>query len=369
MIKLIRAATLGLVLAVSSAGVAVAAPVQLRLPNPTGPLAVGRTTLHLVDHTRQDPWVPEAGARELMISLYYPARPGRGDPAPYTSTEEARLLLQAQGLDGVVPAETFSATATSARLGARPAPGRHPLVLLSPGIGAPRFTLTALAEELASHGYVVAAMDHAYESVGTAFPGGRMLTCVACDRDLREVTVGRGRDASFVVDQLTARFPYLIDPRRIGMAGHSLGGASAISAMVGDNRIRAGLNLDGAFHDVPTSLGGRPFLMLGTDNEVHRPGGRDRTWDATWPHLDGWRRWLTVTGASHLSFTDLPPLAEQLGLPGPALPANRAVEITRGVVTAFFDLHLRGIPQPTLDHPTDPEVHVENGASASTSLR
>src|SRR5262245_36880848 len=107
MIKLIRAAALSLVLAASGTGVALAAPVQLRLPSPTGPLAVGRTTLHLVDQARPDPWVPEAGARELMISLYYPARPGRGVPAPYISTDEARLLLRAQGLDGVVPAETF----------------------------------------------------------------------------------------------------------------------------------------------------------------------------------------------------------------------------------------------------------------------
>jgi dienelactone hydrolase len=374
MIKLVRAAALGLVLSTTAAGVAFAAPepstVQLRLPSPTGPHAVGRSTLHLVDHSREDPWAP--GPRELMISMYYPARPGPGVPAPYTSTAEARLLLQAQGIP--VPAETFSATRTNARVDARPAPGRHPLVLLSPGLGAPRYTLTALAEDLASRGYVVAAMDHAHESAGTLFPGDRMLTCIACAADLRQLTVGRGADASFVIDQLTHRYPSLIDKHRIGMAGHSIGGASAISAMTRDHRVQAGLNLDGAFHDIPASLDGRPFLMLGTDDDVHRPGGRDTTWDATWPHLDGWRRWLTVAGADHLSFTDLPPLAAQLGLPAPPLPANRAVAITRAYVSAFFDLHLRQLPRPILDGPTPafPEVvfnRVENAASGSTSLR
>ncbi|MFE9844157.1 hypothetical protein [Streptomyces goshikiensis] len=43
----------------------------------------------------------------------------------------------------------------------------------------PRSTLTTLAEELASRGRVVAAVDHAYESDGTLFPGGRTLSCKA----------------------------------------------------------------------------------------------------------------------------------------------------------------------------------------------
>jgi hypothetical protein len=38
--------------------------------------------------------------------------------------------------------------------------------------------------------------------------------------------------------------------------------------------------------------------------------------------------------------------------------ATRAIEITRGHLAAFLDLHLRRIPQPLLDGPTpaNPEV-------------
>jgi dienelactone hydrolase len=384
--RLMKAVALTVMLTTIPAGVALAGPapasapgevsagIQVHLPRPTGPHRVGRSTLHLIDHARQDPWVPESGARELMVSLYYPAYRGSGARAPYADTEEARLLLRAQGLEDAVPAETLSATRTNSRVGARSARAAHPLVVLSPGFGAPRYTLTTLAEELASRGYVVAAVDHAYESAGTRFPGGRMLTCVACDKaqteaDLRRVNTGRGRDVSFVVDRLIARYGRLIDRNRIGMAGHSIGGASAISAMANDARVRAGVNMDGAFHDpVPlTGLGARPFMMLGTDDDIHRPGGRDRTWDGTWKRLDGWKRWLTVTGSDHLTFTDSPTLGEQLGLPtpplpDPPLPARRAIEITRTYVTAFFDLHLRRIPQPLLDNPTaaNPEVRFNN---------
>ncbi|MFC0431301.1 hypothetical protein [Kutzneria buriramensis] len=78
-----------------------------------------------------------------------------------------------------------------------------------------------------------------------------------------------------------------------------------------------------------------------------------------WPQLGGWKRWLTVSGASHLSFTDSPTLLAQLGLQQSGLPADRAVAVTRGYVTAFFDQTLRHIPQAVLNGPTpqNPEVH------------
>ncbi|MHC5904055.1 alpha/beta hydrolase family protein [Streptomyces sp. S6] len=343
-----------------------AAPVQLELPHPTGQFAVGRNTLHLVDAGRRDPWVPEAGARELMVSLYYPARPGTGTPAAYMSTAEAERLLKDRGYDGVVPAESVSATRTNTRENAHPARGRFPLVLLSPGFTMPRTTLTLLSEELVSRGYVVAAVDHAYESVATTFPGGRLLPCVACERaketGMAAVTEGRARDLSFVTDELTARTsPYaaLIDPRRIGVAGHSVGGATAVPAMAADPRFRAGANLDGGFFTPvpPTGLGARPFLMLGTAS-THHPG--NETWDLAWSRLDGWKRWLTVTDAGHFAFTDLPVLAAQLSLTDPEfpLPGPRSGVITRSYLAAFFDLHLRHVPQPLLDGPSsaNPEV-------------
>ncbi|MYS78858.1 alpha/beta hydrolase family protein [Embleya scabrispora] len=355
-----------------------AAAGRTSLPRPTGSFAVGRESLHLVDRARRDPWVPEAGARELMVGVYYPALPGTGTPAPYATVEEARLLLADRGMGDVFPAETLGGTETDVKADARPARGRFPLVVLSPGFGVSAYTLTGLAEELASRGYVVAAVDHAYESVGTAFPGGRMRTCVACEKvrteaDLAAVTAGRAEDVSLVLDRLTGprptwRYAALIDRNRIGMAGHSIGGASAAAAMAGDARIRAGVNIDGAFHSaVPeTGLRGRAFMMLGTDDDTHRPGGVDRSWDEAWGRLDGWKRWLTVAGANHYSFTDVPVFLDQLGLPGGRLPAplagRRGLDLTRAYVGAFFDLQLKCIPQPLLAGvtPANPEVMFNN---------
>ncbi len=338
-----------------------------QLPSPTGPHAVGRSILHLVDQDRPDPWVPAAGPRRLMVSVYYPARPGTGGPAPYMTTEEARLLLALKGAN--FPPEALSGTRTWAHEDARPAPGRFPLVLLSPGFGQPRAMLTSLAEDLGSRGYVVALVDHTYEAAGITFPDGRTLACAICDQPpaggLQAIAESRAKDLSFVIDRLTGRHPAwsgarMIDPRRIGVAGHSIGGDAAAATMAGDPRVRAGVNMDGTFFaPVPASgLGGRPFLMFGAQPD--ESPGLDSTWTDAWTSLDGWKRWLTVAGADHGSFTDLPLLGEEAGLPRPAgaIAAARGLELTRAYVAAFFDLQLKGVPQPLLDGPSpaDPEI-------------
>ncbi|RSN54990.1 alpha/beta hydrolase [Streptomyces sp. WAC 04229] len=396
--NIIRSATavtllgLSLTLALQGPGAAAAAPAQtpafstrngaeseISLPRPAGRYAVGRQTLHLSDQRRRDPWVPSLH-RELMVSMHYPARAGRSAPAAYMTQEEARLLLEARGLAGVVPAATVSGARTHARVDARPAYGRFPLVLLSPGFSMPRGTLTTLAVDLASRGYVVASVDHAYESVGTSFPGGRVLTCLACERvatdeEKAQVAEDRARDLSFVIDQLSAlrapsgtlqgrrSLPYarMVDMRRIGAAGHSIGGAAAAAVMVRDERVRAGVNLDGDFFApfAEAGLHGRPFMMMGA-SATHSPGSPGSDWRDAWTRLDGWKRWLTVAGAEHFAFTDLPLLADRLGLSDPAAPlsGDRSWQLTRDYTAAFLDTHLRGLARPLLDGPSAerPEV-------------
>ncbi|MEV6955841.1 alpha/beta hydrolase [Streptomyces sp. NPDC051183] len=381
----VSAALLALLLPLAAAGVSTAAEASpaaaarpaasfdpqrtpAELPHPTGRFAVGQETLHLVDRRRTDPWA-HAGPRELMVTMRYPARPGTGGPAPYLTAEEARLLLIDRELDQVIPAETLAGTRTHSRSGARPVGGRYPLIVLSPGFTVPRATLTSLAEDLASRGYVVAAVDHAYESAATALPGGRVRECLACDQvdgpdGVRAVTEVRARDVSFLLDRLTARHPAwrhadLIDRSRIAMAGHSIGGASSLAAMAADRRIRAAIDMDGGFATPRpgSGAGGRPFMLLGA--QANGPGAID-SWDEGWPRLDGWKRWITFAGSGHFTFTDFPAIADQLGLPDPDAPlaGARSVELTRRYVGAFFEQHLKGRPQPVLDGPAAdaPEV-------------
>ena len=357
------------------------------LPEPTGPGPVGTTSLRLIDTSRPDPWAAGVSARELMISLWYPATSPDGRRAPYMTPAESELQLTSRGITGVAP-DALSTVRTNAAVDATPA-GRQralPLVVLSPGFTNSRSTLTALAEDLASHGYVVAGIDHTYESFGTAFPDGRITTCLARearrrDKEFKEkLGAGRAADVSFVLGELTGAQPAwpaagLIDPSRIAMAGHSAGGAAAIAAMVADSRIRAGIDMDGAT-DAPIPDHGlsRPFLFLGKQSNYTpgsggavAPGTREwkllrgavTTWERDWTLLTGWKRWLVVAGAIHASFTDLGLLAEQAGIDtGAGLSGARSLDITRAYVRAFFDQHLRGTPQALLDQPSPryPEV-------------
>ena len=327
----------------------------LALPHPTGPAPVGRVVLDLVDRHRADPWVPTE-RRELMVSVWYPAqRASSGRPAPYMTAAESRLTLQGTAF----PPEALTTVVTHAQDDAAPRPGRHrfPLVVLSPGLGASRATLTGLAEELASRGYVVAGIDHTYEAAGISFPDGRVATCLVCEDPApiaAKITTGRARDVSFVLNRLLARHSAwsggeAIDPARIAMAGHSIGGASALTTMLTDHRVDAGADLDGTFHPAPTRPLHRPFLMVG--NEDHGRGSDPSPID-TWPQLRGRRQWLGVTGTTHNSFTDLAVLSDQAGAPIQTISGARASQITRAYVTAFFDEYLRHRPQPLLAGPT-----------------
>jgi dienelactone hydrolase len=329
--------------------------------------------LCLKDLSRTDPWAAEVNARELMVSLWYPATPSDGQRARYMTPAESELQLTSRGLTGV-PRDALSTVRTNAVSDAIPA-GRQralPVVVLSPGFTNSRSALTALAEDLASHGYVVAGIDHTYESFATAFPDGRVTTCLAREAPRQgrgfweKVLAGRAADVSFVLDELTGPDPAwpgagLIDPSRMAMAGHSAGGAAAIAAMLADSRIRAGIDMDGAtYAPIPDDGLARPFLFLGKQsNYTPGSGGAVTTWERDWKRLTGWKRWLLVAGTVHASFTDLALLADQIGIDIDAgLPGARSLDITRAYVRAFFDQHLRSSPQALLDQPSprNPEV-------------
>lgn len=351
-----------------------AAPVVPRLPAPTGPYAVGRADLRLVDRQRTDPFT-HRGPRELMVSVWYPAGDTAGRPrarwmspglAEDFSAAAARILrLPAGRVD-------WSAVTTHAALGAPPAePARpRPTVLYSPGMGTSRSWGTVLVEELAAHGCVVVTMDHTYESLAVDFGHGRIARARTADSGTdaglaRRMRV-RAADTEFVLDALArpdtrralpAGLGAQLDLDRIGMFGHSAGGITAAETMARDPRIDAGLDLDG-FNVTPARRSwpeldrlvrdglDRPFLMVGstaTSAEALPARLRDSS-----PASVSIRR---MAGTAHYSFSDfqalLPQLRARAGLPEPrtarligtAAPKT-VVNRARAIVTGFFDHHL-----------------------------
>ncbi|MFD1374490.1 alpha/beta hydrolase family protein [Actinoplanes sichuanensis] len=334
-------------LALALAATPVATVTRLSLPPPTGPALIGTTTAHLIDRSRPDPWVASEENRELMVSIWYPARSVRGHQrAGWVSPGVAARINP--------PDSPYVLPVTHGHVDAPPANGRHPVVLYSPGFGVERTTGTVLVEDLVSHGYVVVTIDHTHDANFVEFPDGRIATAAIDppnspeeeERLLEKIVDVRVRDTRFVLDRLR-RMPLArtMDLSRIGMFGASMGGTTAADVMLVDKRVRAGVNLDGSFigpildHDLK-----RPFLLFGSDSH----GEQDETWTKAWERLRGPRYRIELKDSAHLSFTDYQALFPQLGLPPEqvepvvgTIDAQRSIAIQRAYVRAFFDRHLR----------------------------
>ena len=326
---------------------AIAQAQRLSLLAPTGPYRVGTIAVPVPDPSR---------GGETMIQLFYPTLVRHGRPASYLPPQTAQLTASTFH----VPASVIATVATHAFDRAPAAPGAHPVVLFSPGLTELRSDATALVADLASHGYVVVAIDHPHESAIVEFPDGRVIRGsfvdspdAATSTRLRAAAVrARVRDVAAVVRALPRidRGGLLrgrLDLTRIGMFGFSIGGATADEAMRAVPQIRAGVNLDGSLYG--RSLGTplhRPFLFLARDGH---DTGTDPSWRHGWAMLRGWRREIRLIGAGHGDFTDLagliqqftPALTDPSGYYGP-IQANSATTATRQVLTAFFDHFLLG---------------------------
>ncbi|MGW6709650.1 alpha/beta hydrolase family protein [Streptomyces sp. NPDC054956] len=365
-----------LVAAGLSAGAAIAlpsAPVRaaervIGLPAPSSGRPVGTVDLHLVDHDRDDPLAPDRRPRELMVQLWYPALTTAGHRrAPYTTSGVAAALESGLPLKP----GTLAAVRPHARTGAPALPGALPLVLLGHGRKGGRSNCTVLAEELASYGYLVAAVDHTYDAAVVEFPDGRVARSVLpeesddWDRQERLETATRVGDLRFVATTLTRRrHSPRADLRRIGVVGHSMGGAAAAELLRVDDRFAVGVGLDSALFGSPVADLGldKPYLLL-TALEDHD------TWRRWREHQRGWGRQLRADGTGHLTFTDLPHFAVPGGL-AESWPADlyaellgtmapdRSAELIRTYTRLCFDRFLKGRPSTLLDRPSPryPEV-------------
>jgi hypothetical protein len=385
--------------------------VEFHLPKPAGPHNIGTTELYLVDHERADPWVDEKN-RELMVSIWYPAKKGyEGKRAPYMQSKTAQHIDQhVSPFLGLQPGQVdWERIEIHAWIDAPVEYDQdgYPIVLFSPGFGNSRTTSTYMVEELVSHGYVVVTIDHTYETDGVEFPDGRIVgqeipTSLDAADVIKKALEIRTRDVQFVLDQLSdlkanrnpdaenkelpAGFSDTLDLSRIGMFGHSAGGDTTAGIMDIDDRIDAGIDMDGWLaYDFdgellsPVAESGleRPILLMGSGEAFDSPPRTHLTnpaWKSFWDHSTGWKLDLNIPEGKHYTFTDhqviLPQIADQFELPDEVLDSyfndligtvdsRRITESLRAYVIAFFDQHLKGQPQQLLDGPSTnhPDIH------------
>ena len=251
---------------------------------------------------------------------------------------------------------------------------------ISPGLGNNRDSGTVLVEELVSRGYIVVTIDHPHDASAVEFPDGRVETPAMpplTPAVLEKAVAVRVADTRFVLDSLAAlnagtnpdaehrRLPSGIRGAlrlsSVGMFGHSLGGATAAAAMLEDQRIKAGVNLDGTLFGPVVNAGlDRPFMLVAAQGHGR---DNDETWAKFWANQRGWRLNLQLTGSAHDSFTDsqilLPQTAGVLNFPPDVvreaigtIDPHRSIVNQRAYITAFFDTHLRHRDSHLLDHPS-----------------
>lgn len=369
-------------------GLAFALPILLpvpKLPPATGTYPVATTTMYLIDNGRSEIWSDTPGPRELVLQLWYPAAP-EGD-------EETAVYLPELDQAGPVVAAQFNLPpfllnhVNLAKLDIiQDAPvannGPFPLAIFAHGLTGLRVQNTTMARELASHGYIVAALDHTYGNAITVFPDGRTILydpcrifsvlpdCATNYVDGMPLVAQWTADLNFLLDTMEMwqatpgnRFGAALDLERIGVFGHSTGGGTAVSFCQQDTRCDALVGLDAWVLPVPPERvedGLRvPALFISTPGwlgDENRARG-EAILAATQPdHLD-----LRLANTAHFDFTDivlLTPLTPQLGISG-SIDSTYSLGIQNEYLLAFFDRTLRQMPSPILDQPSPyPELTI-----------
>lgn len=378
----VMAAAAGALIAFSAISVVVVP--MFRLPAPTGSFAVGTAIVHLVDPGRADATF-RSGHREWMVQVWYPARAGSsGRPAPYRRWSETTLLSSYQAV-----------LATHSRLGTPVADGRFPLLLFNPAWEGQRTQNTFLVEDLASHGFVVAAIDHTHNSSPVAFPDGQVVraseprevddfTNVSMDQVLgfanQELATQVADDsrtldafAAWARDPATPWYRH-VDLTRAGAFGHSFGGAVAVAACARDPRIQAALNMDGWLYGALDPPPAKPLFVISNEDWPFNPQNvaRERRssrvgdrldiadLDATVALLQGSGGYmLAISGMEHMDFTDRPLYSPVRRLTGSGpRDAGAGETILRAYTLAFFSSVLRGTHEPLLSAGSYyPETH------------
>ncbi len=319
----------------------------------TGTYGVKETSAILVDESRIESFETDGSKREIPVHFYY--------------------------------LETENANENS-----------FPLVIFSHGAFGYYQSNTSTYMELASHGYVVISLDHPYHSFFTEDTNGQLITVNPSflqevmyinedgtpEEEIFELSSKwlaiRTADMKFVLDSVEAakakgecqtewfikteaaeqeilKVLAMTDVNKIGLMGHSLGGAASVTVGRQREDIDAVIDLDGTM--LGEQLGfengnyqcyeeAYPIPLLSIDNEEHYLDGN--VIDALYVNnvvlanaVDGKHTYFA--GSGHMNFTDLPlfspVLASLLGTG--TIDETECVIIMNDIILQYFDYYLK----------------------------
>ncbi|MDQ0175658.1 alpha/beta hydrolase [Bacillus chungangensis] len=263
--------------------------------------------------------------------------------------------------------------------------GTYPLLVFSHGAYGIKASNTSTYTELASHGYVVVSIDHPYHSFYTRSEDGT-VTMINTDfkREIDNMNKGvysneelyelyekwmklRTDDMNFVIDTILKKAKsdqnpiyQHINTEKIGVFGHSMGGAASVGLGRERDDIRAVVNIDGPFFSelvykkkiddyvASSEAYTTPLLNIYSD-DVWRQLESNSFYVANKPNNEHFKDVYTVhfQGAKHLSLTDLPlfsPILANILQGGKAdIDPYYCIETENELILKFFDYELKGI--------------------------
>ncbi len=276
------------------------------LAKPSGPYAVGRVSRLMTDPSRTNRYNIKTNS-SFMLTIWYPAQDPAGVlPDRYLEPQMLNYISEPENA-----AQMFAFSISNAAM--RTNEAAYPVAVYSHGWGSFRRRNTEMAQELASHGYIVAAMDH-IDSFLSVFPDGRLVEGIDSSLPYTEEVATRTlpdrvTDIIVVLDELTrlnqdgSMFAGRMDLARVGGFAHSAGVATIAEAARVDERIKALVLYEG--------------------------------------YLQG------AVDTIHPTFVDLRPLALANAT------SRRAAEAIRACSLSFFNKYLKGEDDHLLDNPTN----------------
>ena len=355
----------------------------LVLPLPTGHFPVGRALYTWVNDAVAEPLSPSGTEKETVIAwIWYPASlsPRSQRAVYFPRAWQAALARRSGVLMTHFLTRNLSRVQVHSILNAAVSPDQtsYPVVIMRAGASAFTTDYTVLAEDLASHGYIVVGLDAPYRTFLVVLPDGRVVERVptanldlvgdAGARLLAEKLLPMWTaDIDFVLHQLeglndadpAGRFTGRFDFHRLAAFGHSFGGAQALQFCHQESRCRAAIDIDGIpFGTVIRDGLSKPGMILLSDHSREKADSAARQISADFRSIyarlpAGY--FITIRGANHFTFSDQILLKSHLLVSALMaarvfghLEPHRGLLITTDYVHAFFDVYLKGAPPSQL---------------------
>jgi len=348
------------------------------LPKPTGKYSVGRAAYDWTDQMRTNAFAGKPNEkRELMVMTWYPADVTTGKTAAYIPEPWLHVAEKDQsGLNGILTHKlTNVQTNSHTNVPLAGTQKTYPVIILEPGLGRASYDYSSIAEDLASHGYIVISSTPTYIADLVVFPNdktvsassatqlpetGNSLSPAAVSKtvQLRDVYAGDIAYLLAQVDRLNttpgSAWNGHLDTTRIGIMGHSIGGAAAYHVCLTDTRCKVALDMDGTLFGERSSVSKVPFMFLSSDtsNDAGTAVKQEDTYNQT--ILDRQQApfyRVTIRGAEHFNFSDLAlrsPFIRHLGALGP-INGRIGIATSRQYVVGMFDKYLEGAKAPYLN--------------------